>query len=93
VLTTIDRENPKALDAALSHPYVRAWAVRSLEQLRPATFSCGDEDQTPTAGGLAAGLGQSRGNLRRRFRGRAALEEIEREHAALSCGGNCVLAR
>jgi uncharacterized protein len=34
MLTTIDREQPEALDAVLSHPYVRVWAVRCLEQLR-----------------------------------------------------------
>ena len=57
VLTAIDREHPKALAATLSHPYVRVWAVRCLEQLRPAAFSRGDEDQTATVRGLAADLG------------------------------------
>jgi len=33
VLVTIDRERPDALACVLAHPYVRAWAVRCLEQL------------------------------------------------------------
>jgi uncharacterized protein len=35
-LTTIDAERPSVLDAVLAHPYVRVWAVRCLEQLKPA---------------------------------------------------------
>jgi uncharacterized protein len=57
VLTTIDRDTPKALDAALGHPYIRVWAVQCLNQLRPASFRPGAEDQTPNARGLAADLG------------------------------------
>jgi len=34
VLTDIDRQQPEAFDAAASHPYVRVWAVRCLEQLK-----------------------------------------------------------
>jgi uncharacterized protein len=36
LLTTLDREHPDALATALRHPFVRAWAMRSLEQLRAA---------------------------------------------------------
>jgi uncharacterized protein len=34
VLTAIDTQQPGAIDVAAAHPYVRAWAVRCLEQLR-----------------------------------------------------------
>jgi uncharacterized protein len=32
-LTAVELEQPEALDAVLSHPYIRAWAVRCLEWL------------------------------------------------------------
>src|SRR5207253_3581497 len=38
LLTTLDREHPDALATVLRHPFVRAWAMRSLEQLRPAAW-------------------------------------------------------
>jgi uncharacterized protein len=44
-LTTIDTQQPGALDTVLAHPYVRVWAVRCLEQLKTAPA------------GLAADLG------------------------------------
>jgi uncharacterized protein len=47
VLTTVDREQPRVLDAVLGHPYIRVWAVRCLEQLRTP----------PLHQGLAADLG------------------------------------
>ena len=37
VLIAIDGERPQVVDAVLAHPYVRVWAVRCLEQLRPAS--------------------------------------------------------
>jgi uncharacterized protein len=36
LLTTLDRAQPKALGTVLRHPYVRVWAMRCLEQLRPS---------------------------------------------------------
>jgi uncharacterized protein len=57
LLTTLDREQPKALEAVLGHPYLRVWAMRCQEQLRPASVWPGDEDQTRDAHGLAADLG------------------------------------
>ena len=57
LLTTLDREQPKALDAALGNPYLRVWAMRCLVQLRPAAVWQGEEDQARGARGLAADLG------------------------------------
>ena len=57
LLTTLDREQPKALDAVLGHPYIRVWAMRCQEQLRPASTWPGDEDQARDPRGLAANLG------------------------------------
>jgi uncharacterized protein len=37
LLEAIDNQQPEALDAVLSHPYVRVWAVRCLERLKAAT--------------------------------------------------------
>jgi uncharacterized protein len=34
LLTKIDQDEPYALDSVLAHPYLRAWAVRCLGQLR-----------------------------------------------------------
>ena len=58
VLTTIDRKLPEALDAVLSHPYVRVWAVRCLEQLRtpPPARQASLGGSLPDRG-LAADLG------------------------------------
>ena len=36
LLAALDRDQPAALNAVLSHPYVRVWALRCLGQLRPA---------------------------------------------------------
>lgn len=57
VLTTLDREQPNALNAVLDHPYVRVWAMRSLGQLRPAGGWPGDEDQARDSWPLATDLG------------------------------------
>lgn len=57
LLTTLDREQPKALGAILGHPYIRVWAMRCQEQLRPASTWPGDEDQARDPRGLAANLG------------------------------------
>jgi uncharacterized protein len=62
-LTTIDQRQPEALDAVLSHPYVRVWAVRCLEQLKPTqagrtgTGAGPRHGHAPRTPGLAAGLG------------------------------------
>lgn len=45
VLATLTREQPKALDAVLGHPYVRVWAARGLEHTGPAVAWHGDESQ------------------------------------------------
>jgi uncharacterized protein len=60
VLTTIDRERPEALDAVLAHPYVRVWAVRCLEQLKPASDRRATGSHTSREPGLAADLGHLR---------------------------------
>ena len=57
VLTALDRESPEALAAVLGHPYLRAWAIRCLRQLRPAAAWPGDADRAGRAQGLAADLG------------------------------------
>ncbi|HEY5361174.1 MAG TPA: FxsB family cyclophane-forming radical SAM/SPASM peptide maturase [Streptosporangiaceae bacterium] len=57
VLSAVDRENPKSVDAVFRHPYIRAWAVRCLEQLRPASSRPGHADQALSADSLAADLG------------------------------------
>lgn len=56
VLTSLDQTQPQALRAVLRHPYVRAWAVRCLELLRPAAAQPG-RDPARTGHGLAADLG------------------------------------
>jgi uncharacterized protein len=57
-LATMDRQQPEALDAVLSHPYTRVWAVRCLEQLRaPAPGSGSPAGDQPDVRGLAADLG------------------------------------
>ena len=43
LLTTLDQAQPQALGAVLRHPYVRAWATRCLELLRPATARRGTD--------------------------------------------------
>jgi uncharacterized protein len=57
LLTTLDREQPKALGTVLEHPYVRVWAMRCLAQLKtPAAWSS-DEDQARAFQRLAVDLG------------------------------------
>jgi len=57
LVTKIDQDHPGALDSVLAHPYLRAWAVRCLVQLRE--LPAGGQTRSPvTAGrGLAADLG------------------------------------
>lgn len=57
VLTAVDGQRPEILDAVLAHPYARAWAVRCLEQLRPAADPPAATSGASTGPGLAAGLG------------------------------------
>jgi uncharacterized protein len=57
LLTALDREHPEALAATLRHPYIRAWAVRCLRQLRPAAAWPSDQDRGRQVPGLAADLG------------------------------------
>ncbi len=56
VLTAIDGEQPQVLDAVLAHPYVRVWAVRCLEQLRPASDRPAATNRPPNGTSLAADL-------------------------------------
>ena len=56
VLATIDSQRPGTLDAVLAHPYVRVWAVRCLERLRPARGRSAAESRPSAGPGLAAGL-------------------------------------
>ena len=56
-LTALDRERPEALTATLRHPYIRAWAIRCLRQLRPAAAWSSDTDRGRPVPGLAANLG------------------------------------
>jgi uncharacterized protein len=57
LLATLDREQPKALGTVLEHPYVRAWAMRCLAQLKtPAAWSS-DEDRARAFQRLAVDLG------------------------------------
>ena len=57
LLTALDRERPEALAVTLRHPYLRAWAIRCLRQLRPAEAWPGDQDRAGQVPGLAADLG------------------------------------
>ena len=57
LLTALDRERPEALAATVRHPYIRAWAIRCLRQLRAAAAWPGDTDRGRQAPGLAADLG------------------------------------
>ncbi len=56
LLAVLDRERPEALEAALDHPYLRAWAVRCLDQLKLALTGSG-EGQTGISRDLIADLG------------------------------------
>lgn len=57
LLTTLDREQPKALEAVLGHPYVRIWAVRGLEQAALTAAWRGPGNHTWTPWSLATHLG------------------------------------
>jgi uncharacterized protein len=58
LLTTLDQTQPQALGAVLRHPYVRTWATRCLELLRPAlALARPGRDPARTGHGLAADLG------------------------------------
>lgn len=61
LVTTLDHDQPATLNAVLSHPYVRAWALRCLGQLRSAESGPGDGDQDPDPRGLTADLGHLAG--------------------------------
>jgi uncharacterized protein len=56
LLTTLDQTQPHALGTVLRHPYIRVWATRCLELLRPA-FARPGRDPARTGHGLAADLG------------------------------------
>jgi uncharacterized protein len=57
VLTVADSERPEVLDAVLGHPYVRVWAVRCLEQLKPDADRAISEESASAGPGLEADLG------------------------------------
>ena len=62
LLAALDRDQPATLNAVLSHPYIRAWALHCLGQLKPAGTRQGghgpdDEDHGPEPRGLAGELG------------------------------------
>ncbi len=61
LLAALDHDQPAALNAVLSHPYVRVWALRCLGQLRPAGSGPGNGDQAPGPQGLTAELGHLAG--------------------------------
>jgi uncharacterized protein len=56
VLTVADGERPEGLGAVLGHPYVRVWAVRCLERLRPGADGPAITDGASGGPGLAADL-------------------------------------
>jgi uncharacterized protein len=57
VLAAAEQEGPDGLNAVLSHPYLRVWAVRCLEQLRQLSGSAAaDQDGGRNVRGLAADL-------------------------------------
>ena len=57
LLTTLDQDQPEALDAVLGHPYVRAWAVRCLEHCGSSVTARRRGSDRQTTGALAADLG------------------------------------
>lgn len=57
VLTAADQHRPGVLDAMLAHPYVRVWAVHSLEQLKRTQANRGAKNPSRGARGLAGDLG------------------------------------
>jgi uncharacterized protein len=56
LLADIDSQQPEALDAVLSHPYVRVWAVRCLDRLKAAAPGRLAAQEARTADLLAADL-------------------------------------
>ncbi|MEV4613813.1 FxsB family cyclophane-forming radical SAM/SPASM peptide maturase [Kitasatospora sp. NPDC049258] len=57
LLTELDTKAPRALDAALAHPYVRAWAARCLQGgAEPPGADLGTLAEIAAAAGLRAGL-------------------------------------
>lgn len=61
LLAALDHDQPATLNAVLSHPYVRVWALRCLEQLRLAGSGPGDGGQPPGPQELTANLGHLAG--------------------------------
>jgi uncharacterized protein len=57
LLTRVDQVNSCALDTVLSHPYIRVWAVRCLEQLGRAPASPDCRPSTGRGPDLATSLG------------------------------------
>lgn len=57
LLAALDRDEPATLNEVLSHPYIRAWALRCLERLRPAGAGPGEEERAPDPQKLTADLG------------------------------------
>ena len=57
VLATLDLERPEALDITLGHPYIRAWAVRCLQQFRLTAIRRDRERQGSSARDLRVDLG------------------------------------
>ncbi|MER8183094.1 FxsB family cyclophane-forming radical SAM/SPASM peptide maturase [Kitasatospora sp. NPDC094015] len=55
LLTRLDAEAPRALDAVLAHPYVRAWAARCLQGAEHPGADLGGLAETAAAAGLRAG--------------------------------------
>ena len=56
LLTTLDRAQPRALGTVLRHPFVRVWATRCLEELRPPAARP-DPKAPAKVRGLTPGLG------------------------------------
>jgi uncharacterized protein len=66
LVAALDHDQPATLNAVLSHPYVRVWALRCLGQLRPAGSGPagsgpGDGDQAAEPQALTADLGHLAG--------------------------------
>ena len=61
LLAALDHDHPATLNQVLSHPYIRAWALRCLSQLRPAGAGPGDAEQVPDPRQLTADLGHLAG--------------------------------
>lgn len=76
VLAVADNRHPDAIDAVLGHPYLRVWAVRSLERLRRARAADSSDASAGADRSLAADLGHFAAiaaAVAIRGRGRAAL--------------------